>query len=108
MSTSEITLPPAVVANDPRRRRTPMVLLAIGVLLVALFIVASVVTVPYDELVPGQAVAVSTLITVPPGAVIASTARCSSPMSGSSRTSASSRCSRRGSTATPLWSGRPI
>lgn len=68
MSTSEITLPPAVVAKDPRRRRTPMVLLAIGVLLVALFIVASVVTVPYDELVPGQDVAVSTLIAVPPGA----------------------------------------
>ncbi|HXQ43796.1 MAG TPA: PDZ domain-containing protein [Acidimicrobiales bacterium] len=67
MSTSEITLPPAAVAPSPRRRRTPMVLLAIGVLLVALFIVASIVTVPYDELVPGQAVAVSQLISVPPG-----------------------------------------
>ncbi len=67
MSTSEITLPPAVAATTRRRRRTPMVLLTVGVLLVALFIVASIVTVPYDELVPGQAQAVSQLITVPPG-----------------------------------------
>ncbi len=42
-----------------------MVLLAIGIVLVALFIVAAVITVPYDELVPGQAQAVSKLITVP-------------------------------------------
>jgi len=65
MSTSEITLPPAVVDHAPRRRRMPMVLLAIGIVLVALFIVAAIVTVPYDELVPGQAQAVSKLITVP-------------------------------------------
>jgi len=67
MSTSEITLPPAVVAAAPRRRRTPFVWLAVGIVLVALFIVASVVTVPYDELVPGQAMPVSHLITVPRG-----------------------------------------
>ncbi len=67
MSTSEITLPPAVVTTARGRRRLPMALLAVGILLVALFIVASIVTVPYDELVPGQAQAVSRLITVPPG-----------------------------------------
>jgi len=67
MSTSEITLPPAVMANAPRRRRVPIILISIGVVAVALFIVASIVTVPYDELVPGQAVAVSRLISVPPG-----------------------------------------
>ena len=67
MSTSEITLPPAVVDAARRRRRMPMVWLTIGVLLVALFIVASVITVPYDELVPGQAQPVSPLITVPHG-----------------------------------------
>jgi Lon-like protease len=67
MSTSEITLPPAVVAAARRRRRGPMIWLAVGIVLVALFIVASIVTVPYDELVPGQAQAVSRLITVPPG-----------------------------------------
>jgi PDZ domain-containing protein len=66
MSTSEVTLPPAVVATRPRRRLT-VVLVGIGVLLVAAFIVASVVTVPYDELVPGLAQPVSALITVPPG-----------------------------------------
>jgi PDZ domain-containing protein len=65
MSTSEITLPPTVVDHTRRRRRTPMVLLGIGIVLVALFIVAAVITVPYDELVPGQAQAVSKLITVP-------------------------------------------
>jgi PDZ domain-containing secreted protein len=67
MSTSEITLPSAVVGPAPRRRRLPMILLGIGVLLVALFIVAAIITVPYDELVPGQAQAVSQLITVPGG-----------------------------------------
>jgi PDZ domain-containing protein len=67
MATSEITLPPPAVAAAPRRRRLPVVLVCIGVVLVALFIVASIVSVPYDELVPGQAVAVSTLISVPPG-----------------------------------------
>jgi PDZ domain-containing protein len=45
----------------------PMVLLVVGILVVALFIVAAIITVPYDELVPGQAQAVSKLITVPPG-----------------------------------------
>jgi Lon-like protease len=67
MSTSEITLPPAVVAPARRRRRLPMILLTVGILLVALFIVASIVTVPYDELVPGEAQPVAPLITVPPG-----------------------------------------
>jgi PDZ domain-containing protein len=67
MSTSELTLPPAAVADAPRRRRLPLVLIAIGILLVILFIVASIVTVPYDELVPGQAMPVSQLITVPTG-----------------------------------------
>jgi PDZ domain-containing protein len=66
MSTSEITLPPTVVAKAPRRR-LPVVLIAVGILLVALFIVASIITVPYDELVPGEAQPVSQLITVPPG-----------------------------------------
>jgi PDZ domain-containing protein len=39
----------------------------VGVLLVAFFVVAAIVTVPYDELVPGQAQPVSQLITVPAG-----------------------------------------
>jgi Lon-like protease len=65
MSTSEITLPPAVVAAA-RRRRLPIVLLGIGIVLVAIVIAASFITVPYDELVPGQAMEVSQLITVPP------------------------------------------
>jgi PDZ domain-containing protein len=42
-----------------------MGLLITGVVLIALFIAASVITVPYDELVPGQAQPVSRLITVP-------------------------------------------
>ena len=67
MSTSEITLPPTALNPAPRRRRTPMVLLTVGVILVALFIVASIITVPYDELVPGLAQPVSPLITVPAG-----------------------------------------
>jgi PDZ domain-containing protein len=67
MSTSEITLPPSDVAPAPRRRRLPIVLIAVGVLLVAFFVVAAIVTVPYDELVPGQAQPVSQLITVPAG-----------------------------------------
>ncbi len=82
MSTSEITLPPAVVAAAPRRRRTPFVWLAVGIVLVALFIVASIVTVPYDELVPGQAMPVSHLITVPRAGATLSTERSSSPTSG--------------------------
>jgi len=65
MSTSEITLPPPVLDHPPRRRRMPAVLLGIGIVVVALFIVAAVITVPYDELVPGQAQAVSKLISVP-------------------------------------------
>ncbi|HVC70251.1 MAG TPA: PDZ domain-containing protein [Acidimicrobiales bacterium] len=67
MSTSEITLPPAVTTDAPRRRRWMIVIIPTGILLIALFIVATVVTIPYDELVPGQAVPVSRLITVPPG-----------------------------------------
>jgi PDZ domain-containing protein len=66
MSTSEITLPPAVVTPSPRRR-WPMGLVITGIVLVAIFIAASVITVPYDELVPGDALPVSKLITVPPG-----------------------------------------
>jgi len=67
MSTSEITLPPALGTDTPRRRRWMFVIIPVGVVLIAFFIVASIVTIPYDELVPGQAVAVSSLITVPPG-----------------------------------------
>jgi Lon-like protease len=68
MSTSEITLPPSgVAAARPRRRRLPIVLISVGVLLVVLFVVAAIITVPYDELVPGQAQPVSQLITVPAG-----------------------------------------
>jgi PDZ domain-containing protein len=67
MSTSEITLPPTLSTDAPRRRRWMFVIVPIGVLLIAFFIVAAIVTIPYDELVPGQAVAVSSLISVPPG-----------------------------------------
>ncbi|MGH9018787.1 MAG: S16 family serine protease [Acidimicrobiales bacterium] len=67
MSTSELTLPPPLVTPPRRRRRLPMVLIGVGIVLVVAFIVASFITVPYDELVPGQAMAVSQLIKVPPG-----------------------------------------
>jgi Lon-like protease len=66
MSTSQITLPPAV-ATRPRRRRLAVVLVSIGIFLVVAVIVASLVTVPYYELVPGSAQPVAPLITVPPG-----------------------------------------
>jgi PDZ domain-containing protein len=67
MSTSEITLPPDIQADVPRRRRWLVVIIPVGALLITLFIVASFVTVGYDELVPGQALPVSRLITVPAG-----------------------------------------
>jgi Lon-like protease len=66
MSTSEITLPPGVAA-PPRRRRLPVVLVSIGILLVIAVVVSSLITVPYYELVPGSAQSVAPLITVPQG-----------------------------------------
>ncbi len=66
MSTSETTLPPGTLAARRRRRRWPVV---VGVLLgmvVVFVVVASLVTVPYYAIVPGDAVGVEKLITVPP------------------------------------------
>jgi len=48
MSTSEITLPPEVKADAPRRRRWIFVIIPVGALLIAFFIVAAIITVPYD------------------------------------------------------------
>lgn len=65
MSTSQSTLP-SPVPGARRRRRWPGVLIAVGVVLIAAVIAGSVVSVPYYELVPGQAMSVDQLITVPP------------------------------------------
>lgn len=66
MSTSELTLPaPGGVPERPRRR-WPMVLGVILALVLAAVIVSASVSAPYYELVPGQAMSVSGLITLPP------------------------------------------
>ena len=82
MSTSEITRPPALSTDPPRRRRWMYVIVPVGVLLVAFFIVAAIVTIPYDELVPGQAVAVSSSSPCPPERATVFTVRSCSPTSG--------------------------
>jgi len=67
MSTSQFTLPPALEPPRTRRRRWPVALGVVVGVVAALVIVASLVTAPYTELVPGDALPVDTLITVPAG-----------------------------------------
>lgn len=65
MSTSETTLPPALVTRP--RRRWPVVVLWGALVLFAAVIAAALIPVSYYELVPGQAMSVAGLITVPSG-----------------------------------------
>jgi len=65
MTTSETTLYAPPAAPDPRRRKWPYVVSVLAILLAALVIVASRITVPYYALVPGDAMPVSGLITLP-------------------------------------------
>lgn len=64
MSTSEITLSPGAT-RPPRGRRWPVPLGVVLAVVVVFVVVASLVTVPYYAIVPGDAVAVDRLITVP-------------------------------------------
>lgn len=65
MSTSQFTLPPATEPIRRRRRRWPLVVSVVVGLVVAFVVAASIISVPYYSLVPGQAQPVSQLITVP-------------------------------------------
>ena len=67
MSTSEMTLPPPVAPPARRRRRWPVPLLVLLGVIVALVAASALITAPYYELVPGDAVPVAGLITVPAG-----------------------------------------
>ena len=66
MSTSEATLPSPVV-TPTRRRRWPVVVSTLLVVILGAVVAASFITVPYYALVPGDAMAVSGLITLPSG-----------------------------------------
>jgi PDZ domain-containing protein len=66
MSTSQSTLPPTTTPTAPRRRRWPVAVVAVLVPIAAFVIGASLISAPYTELVPGDAVPVASLITVPP------------------------------------------
>jgi PDZ domain-containing protein len=66
MSTSETTLPLSAARPPRRRRRWPVVVGGLLAVLVAFVVVASLITVPYYAIVPGDAVRVDRLITVPP------------------------------------------
>ena len=65
MSTSETTLPAGAALAPRRRRRWPVVVGVVAGALVIFVVVASLVTVPYYAIVPGDAVRVDRLITVP-------------------------------------------
>ena len=66
MSTSQTTLPPTTSRTSRRRRRWPVVLVVVLVLVAGFVAVSSLTTAPYTELVPGDALPVSSLISVPP------------------------------------------
>jgi Lon-like protease len=65
MTTPPDTLPPPPVA--PKRRRLLTALLSVLTVLIAFVIVASFINEPYYALVPGQAMNVAQLLTVPKG-----------------------------------------
>jgi PDZ domain-containing protein len=65
MSTPQSTLPPTTSPTSERRRRWPVVFVAVLILVAAFVIATSLITAPYTELVPGDALPVSSLITVP-------------------------------------------
>ncbi len=67
MSTSQTTLPPSTDPSTRPRRRWPVVVVALLILIAGFVIATSLITAPYTELVPGDALPVSSLITVPPG-----------------------------------------
>jgi Lon-like protease len=67
MSTSQYTLPPTTGPVSERQRRWPVVLVGVLVLIAGFVIATSLITAPYTVLVPGDALPVSGLITVPPG-----------------------------------------
>src|SRR6202035_2710379 len=67
MSTSQTTLPPTTTRTPARRRRWPVVVVAVLVPVAAFVIGASLISAPYTELVPGDAVPVASLITGPSG-----------------------------------------
>ena len=67
MSTSQSTLPPTTDPTSTRRRRWPVVLVGVLILVAGFVIATSLITAPYTELVPGDAQPVSNLITVPHG-----------------------------------------
>src|ERR1700722_6832553 len=74
MSTSQPTLPPATDPTPKRRRRWPVFLVAVLILVAGFVIATSLISAPYTELVPGDAQPgpgapqpVSSLITVPQG-----------------------------------------
>jgi len=66
MTTSQSTLPPTTSPASRHRRRWPVVLVVVLLLVGGFVAVASLVSAPYTELVPGDALPVSGLITVPP------------------------------------------
>jgi PDZ domain-containing protein len=67
MSTSEATLPsPTSTHARRRRRRWPFVVVPLAVL-AAVVLALSLITAPYTELVPGEALPVNSLIAVPAG-----------------------------------------
>src|SRR5579864_460802 len=67
MSTSQFTLPPTTSPAHARRRRWPVTLVVVLVVVAAFVIGSALISAPYTELVPGDAVPVAGLITVPPG-----------------------------------------
>ncbi len=67
MSTSQSTLPPTTYPVSRRRRRWPVVLVVVLFLVGAFVAASSLISAPYTELIPGDALPVSSLITVPPG-----------------------------------------
>src|ERR1700693_1641836 len=67
MSTSQTTLPPTTDRSSRRGRRWPVVLVVVLILVAGFVIATSLISAPYTELIPGDALPVSSLITVPPG-----------------------------------------
>jgi len=67
MSTPQTTLPPTTGPTPRRRRRWPVVLVGVLILVAGFVIATALISAPYTALVPGDAQPVSGLITVPKG-----------------------------------------